>query len=151
MLGAGARAPTVALPDAGTGQTRTAPAPEGPTVLVFFKTTCPVCRMTAPKVQALADAGVRVVAVGEDPPEALRRYAKECDLRVPTVREPAPYATSTAFGLHTVPSLFLVDADGTVLDATASWDRDAWNRLAERAGVGAISYESDGLPPQRPG
>ena len=37
----------------------------GPVVLAFFKTTCPVCQMAAPKVQALADAGIRVVAVGE--------------------------------------------------------------------------------------
>jgi hypothetical protein len=38
-----------------------------------------------------------------------------------------------------------------VRDAVVSWDRDAWNRLAEEAGGARVSEDGDGLPPFRPG
>jgi peroxiredoxin len=151
MLAPGDRAPTLDLPDASTGESVTDPWREGPVVLAFFKTTCPVCQMAAPKVQALADSGVRVVAVGEDPPPELRSYAERHGQRVTTLSEPAPYPMSDAFGIDTVPTMFLVDDDGTVRDAVVSWDRDAWNRFAEEAGGAPVSEDGDGLPPYRPG
>jgi peroxiredoxin len=151
MLGPGDRAPTLSLPDAATGDPVTDPWRDGSVVLAFFKTTCPVCQMAAPKVQALADTGARVMAVGEDPPPKIASYSDSYGQKVPTLSEPAPYDVSNAYGLETVPSLVLVDDDGTIQDAVESWDRDAWNRLAQTAGAPPISDEGDGLPPFRPG
>jgi peroxiredoxin len=151
MIEPGDRAPAIDLPDASSGEPVVDPWRAGPVVLAFFKTTCPVCQMAAPKVQALADAGIRVVAVGEDPPPAIRSYADRYGQKVTTLTEPAPYPASDAFGIDTVPTLFLVDGDGTVRDAVVSWDRDAWNRLAESAGGAPVSDQRDGLPPFRPG
>ena len=147
----GAGAPPIDLPDAATGESVADPWQRGQVVLAFFKTTCPVCQMAAPKVQALADAGVRVVAVGEDPPPAIQAYADRYGHQVPTVSEQAPYPVSDAYGIDTVPTLFLVDEDGSVRDAVVSWDRDGWNRLATAAGAPPVSDETDGLPPFRPG
>jgi peroxiredoxin len=151
MLATGDRAPSLELPDAATGESVTDPWREGPVVLAFFKTTCPVCQMAASKVQALAESGVRVVAVGEDEPAAIRSYADRHGQKVTTLSETAPYPASDAFGIDTVPTLFRVDEDGIVGDAVVSWDRDAWNRFAEAAGGAAVSEEADGLPPFRPG
>ncbi|MFL6242770.1 MAG: TlpA family protein disulfide reductase [Acidimicrobiia bacterium] len=151
MLAPGDRAPSLELPDAVTGESVTDPWREGPVVLAFFKTTCPVCQMAAPKVQALAEAGVRVVAIGEDAPPEIRSYADRHGQKVTTLSEPAPYPASDAFGIDTVPTLFRVDEDGIVGDAVVSWDRDAWNRFAEAAGGAAVSEDGDGLPPFRPG
>jgi peroxiredoxin len=151
MLEPGDRAPALSLSDAGTGEPVADPWRDGPVVLAFFKTTCPVCQMAAPKVQALADAGVRVVAVGEDPPPAIQSYADRYGQKVTTLSEPAPYPVSDAYAIDTVPTLFLVDDDGTVRDVAVSWDRDAWNRLAEAAGASPVSDAADGLPPFRPG
>jgi peroxiredoxin len=151
MLATGDRAPSLELPDAATGESVTDPWREGPVVLAFFKTTCPVCQMAASKVQALAESGVRVVAVGEDAPAEIRSYADRHGQKVTTLSETAPYPASDAFGIDTVPTLFRVDEDGIVGDAVVSWDRDAWNRFAEAAGGAAVSEEGDGLPPFRPG
>ena len=151
MLALGDHAPSLELPDAATGESVTDPWRDGPVVLAFFKTTCPVCQMAAPKVQALAEAGVRVVAVGEDPPPQIRAYAERQGQKVTTLSEPAPYPASDAFGVDTVPTLFSVDENGTVRDAVVSWDRAEWNRFAEAAGGAAVSEEGDGLPPFRPG
>ena len=151
MLGVGARAPSFALPDAFSGEPVGDPWAEGTTVLAFFKVTCPVCHMVAPKVTALAEGGARVLAVGQDPPAALVRYADERGQRVPTVSEAAPYGLSSAFGVSSVPSLFVVDPGGVVADAVAGWDRDRWNAVAAAVGVPALSAEGDGLPAFRPG
>ena len=125
VLAPGDHAPTLDLPDASTGEPVTDPWRQGPVVLAFFKTTCPVCQMAAPKVQTLAETGVRVVAVGEDPPPELRSYAERHGQNVTTVSEPAPYPVSDAFCINTAPPLFLVGEDGTVRGAVVSWDRDA--------------------------
>ena len=151
MLALGDSAPSLELPDAATGESVTDPWRECPVVLAFFKTTCPVCQMAAPKVQALAEAGVRVVAVGEDPPAAIQTYADRHGQKVTTLSEPAPYPASNAFGIDTVPTLFRVDEDGAVRDTVVSWNRAEWNRFAEAAGGAAVSDEGDGLPPFRPG
>jgi thiol-disulfide isomerase/thioredoxin len=147
----GAGAPPIDLPDAETGESVVDPWREGPVVLAFFKTTCPVCQMAAPKVQALAEAGVRVVAVGEDPPAEIQAYAGRYGQKVTNLSEPSPYPASDAYGIDTVPTLVLVDEDGTVRDAVVSWDRDGWNRLAAAAGAPPVSDETDGLPAFRPG
>ncbi len=150
-LKAGDRAPSFYLPDATTDETVSNPWQDGPVVLAFFKVTCPVCQMVAPMVQALADAGVRVVAIGEDPSPKLRAYADRYGQKVPTVSEPPPYRVSTAYGVSAVPTVFLVDEEGVIKEAVGSWDRERWNRLAAAAGARPISHEGDGLPSFRPG
>jgi len=151
VIAAGAAAPSFTLPDAVTGEAVTDPWLAGRTVVVFFKVTCPVCKMVAPPLTALAEGGARVVAVGEDPPAALARYAREEGQRVPTVSEAAPYPVSEAFGITSVPTLFLVEPDGIVAEAVGGWDRARWNAVAAACGAPAISDEGDGLPVFRPG
>ena len=151
VLAAGDQAPSFTLTDAGTGEAVTDPWTTGPTVLAFFKVSCPVCHMVAPKVAALAEAGLRVVAVGEDPPAALVAYARDRGQPVPTLSEPRPFEVSSAYGLVSVPTLYLVGQDGVIADVVAGWDRDGWNRLAAAAGAGAVSHDGDGLPIFRPG
>ena len=151
MLRPGDQAPQLHLPDIDTGQTVDDPWRQSPVVLAFFKSTCPVCQMTAPMVRAMADGGARVVAVGEDPRPTLVDFRARFDQHVPTVSEPAPYRVSSAYGLETVPSVFLVGGDGLVLDAVGGWDREGWNRVATAAGGAPVSAAGDGLPVFRPG
>jgi peroxiredoxin len=147
----GDRAPTFILPDIASGEDVTNPWTGGPVVLAFFKVTCPVCQMAAPKVQALADGGLHVVGIGEDPPAALAAYADRYGQAVQTLSEPRPYRVSDAYGLTTVPTLVLVGADGVVQDTVVGWDRAKWNALATVAGGPPVSKEGDGLPSFRPG
>jgi thiol-disulfide isomerase/thioredoxin len=131
---------------------------DGPLAVVFYKVTCPVCQMAAPKVDLMAKkyAG-RVVGVGQDPPDALERFGREFGMDVPAVPDLPPYDASNAYGIETVPTLFVIDGDGTVADSVVSWDRDGYNRasarLAELLGVepATVSEPTDGLPSFRPG
>ncbi len=130
----------------------------GPTALVFYKVTCPVCQMSAPKVNVMADAYPgRVVPVGQDPPDELERFGRGFGMNVPAMPDLPPYDVSNAYGIDTVPTLFVLDRSGKVADAVVSWDRAGYNRasgrLAELLGVEPVmvSDSSDGLPPFRPG
>jgi thiol-disulfide isomerase/thioredoxin len=141
-----------------------APAPpiagasaDGPHALVFYKVTCPVCQMAAPKLQALGDAFPdRVIAVGQDAPDLLSGFGDEYGMRLPVLVDLAPYEASEAYGVRTVPTLFLVN-DGTVLDTVEGWDREGVNRVAgrlaelTRSPYRPVSEPGDGLPPFRPG
>lgn len=131
---------------------------EGPVALVFYKVTCPVCQMAAPKIDTMAGSYPgRVVGVGQDPPDELERFGREFGMDIPTVADLPPYDVSNAYGIETVPTLFVIDGAGVVADAVVSWDRAGYNRvstrLAELLGVEpvTVSDSSDGLPPFRPG
>lgn len=149
----GEAAPTFRLDDIATGELVTNPwqGGGGPVALAFFKVTCPVCQMAAPMVQALADAGVRVTAIGEDPAPKLAAFAEQWGQRVPTVSEPPPYRVSDAYGVRTVPTVFLVGEGGVIVEIAQGWDRERWNAIAVAAGGAPISADGDGLPIFRPG
>jgi len=131
---------------------------DAPRVLFFYKVTCPVCQMAAPKVEAFEQAYPgRIVGIGEDPPQKLAAFARDHGTTFRVVPDLAPYPLSTAFGLRTVPTTFLVDVDGTILDTVEAWDREGLNRVSRRLSelVGApyapISEAADGLPRFKPG
>src|SRR5262245_22080270 len=148
-LAVGSLAP--ALPEAAVGG-------DGPHAVVFYKVTCPVCQMAAPKLRALEEAYPgRVIAVGQDPPSRLEAFDREFGLGIPSITDDTPYRLSDAFGIEVVPSVFVLDAGGRVQDVVESWDREGLNRaskrLAELTGLpyAPVSDPADGLPSFRPG
>ena len=131
---------------------------KGPVALWFYKVTCPVCQMAAPKAEVLSQAYPgRVRGVGQDPEPKLASFAEEFGQRFETQPDLPPYPTSDAYGIRVVPTAVLVDREGTVRDVVESWDREGVNRLAgalaELTGSPAVtvSQAGDGLPPFRPG
>jgi peroxiredoxin len=130
----------------------------GPRVVFFYKVTCPVCQMAAPKVQRFEQAYPgRIVGVGEDPEQELGAFGQRFGLTFPSLTDFPPYELSNAYGIRTVPTTFLVGSDGMILRTVESWDRVALNELsgalAELSGsaYAPISEPADGLPPFRPG
>ena len=130
----------------------------GPMALFFFKVTCPVCRMAAPKAAAFAEAYQgRIVGVGEDPAPQVTTFSHETGMGFDAVSDPAPYPASDAYGIEVVPTLFVVDGDGRIVESVESWDRDGYNRASHAlAGLTGLPYReisagADGLPAFRPG
>jgi len=152
MLSVGDKAPSFTLPAIDGGEEVTDPWTQGPTVLAFFKVSCPVCKMVAPMLTKLSEGGARVVAVGQDPPETIARYRDSQGQWVPSVSEPPPYEVSEAYGLEAVPTLYLVGPDGAIEQALPGWNRETWNELAATLGLAEpLSTPDDGLRPFRPG
>ena len=152
MLSVGDKAPSFTLPAADGGGDVTDPWTEGRTVVAFFKVSCPVCKMVAPMLTKLSEGGARVVAIGEDPADAITKYNEAQGQRVPSLSQGPPYKVSAAYDLEAVPSLFLVTPDGEIEQAIGGWNRDVWNQLAADLGLSEpLSTPDDGLRPFRPG
>lgn len=152
MLSVGDKAPSFTLPAVEGGDEVTDPWTEGPTVVAFFKVSCPVCKMVAPMLTKLSEGGARVIAIGEDPPAAITAYNEATNQRVPALSQGPPYSVSAAYGLEAVPSIFLIGEDGEIQQAIGGWNRATWNALAADVGVSEpLSTPDDGLRPFRPG
>jgi len=129
----------------------------GPTALFFYKVTCPVCQLAAPKVEAFERAYPgRIHGIGQDEPGKLSAFADRFGMTFPSVSDGPDYPLSQAFGIRVVPTMALVDR-GVVAGLVESWDRDGLNdlsrQLAELTGApySPISEPGDGLPVFRPG
>jgi hypothetical protein len=125
--------------------------------VLFYKVTCPTCQIAAPAAQRLRRAFPgRFVAIGQDPPEKLDAFDRQFETDLGSVSDQPPYEVSDAYGIRTVPTVFVLDG-GRVDTVVESWDRDGWNRAASRLGEltgegpQTVSAEGDGLPPFRPG
>ncbi len=130
---------------------------DGATALLFYKVTCPTCQVAAPAAERLHQAAPeRFVAVAQDPPERIEEFARAYGTTFESIPDTEPYELSNAYGVRTVPTLFVVNGD-RVEDVVESWDREGWNRAAAFLGrlagasLPAVSEEGDGLPPFRPG
>ena len=151
MLTAGDKAPSFTL-QAVDGETVTDPWTDGEVVLTFFKVSCPVCKMVAPMLTKLAEGGVRVIAIGQDPPDAITKFNEAENQQVAALTEPAPYAVSESFDLEAVPTMFRIGEDGVIVDALPGWNRQSWNAMAAAVGLSEpLSTPDDGLRPFRPG
>lgn len=127
-----------------------------PVVLAFFKATCPVCQMAFPVYgeleRGLRQAGVPVVAVAQERPDVARPWLEERRFEGEVLDDASDdYAVSAAYGLRAVPTVVLVEPDGTVGMVVEGWDRNGVNRVAARFGAEPVSTPDDGLPPFKPG
>lgn len=139
LLRAGEDVPAVRLKEIGGGERSLAQlAAEGGTLLAFFKVSCPVCQFTLPFLERLAAGGaMRVFGVSQDDAKATGRFAQQYGLTFPMLLDQAAagYAASNAFGISSVPSLFLVDGKGTVACASEGFVKSDLLDLGRRAGV----------------
>jgi peroxiredoxin len=153
MLQAGARAPDFRLQDL-NGQTQSLKEilGRGPALLAFFKVSCPVCQFTFPFLQRLHESagGIAIIGVSQDKAEATREYNDEFGVTFPTLLDDAGYSVSNAFGLYTVPSLFLIEPDGTISLAGCGFVKKDLEALGQRLGVPPFR-EGERVPENKPG
>ncbi len=127
-------------------------------ILAFFKESCPTCRLILPRLEALHRAyplpGWRLMGIGQDPPETLRKLTEELGLSFPILAD-RDFASSTAYRLTHVPTLFLIEPDGRIAHILVGFARDdleALSRMiAQRLHVPPHPITQDGDPAFRPG
>jgi peroxiredoxin len=91
----------------------------GPVVAAYFKISCPVCQFTFPFLERLhkrygAD-GVTFFGISQDDSRSTAKFAKEYGVTFPIlIDDENGYVVSNAYGLTSVPTIFLIDTDGTV-------------------------------------
>jgi peroxiredoxin Q/BCP len=154
MLEAGSRAPEFQLADLeGRKQSLQALLGRGPVLLAFFKASCPVCQMTFPFLQRLHESGggVAILGVSQDGAADTRRFNAEYGVTFPMLIDDAGYAVSNAFGLSSVPSLFLIEPDGAISQSWCGFVKKDLEALGQRLGMAALFRADERVPELQPG
>src|SRR5579862_8240569 len=110
----------------------------GPVLLAFYKISCPVCQLTAPYLQRLAaNSTIQVIGISQDDASATRGFLQRFGATFPTLLDLSSedYPASNAYGITSVPSLFLLERDGTIARAFNGFSKRDFEEIGERAGI----------------
>jgi peroxiredoxin len=114
---------------------------EAPVLLAFFKSSCPVCQMTLPFLDRVyrgrTPGSINIYGVSQDDPETTREFCAEFGITFPMLldTEEGGYTASNAYNIAHVPSLFLLDRDGTIAWSLEGFNKREFVALAAQAGV----------------
>ena len=113
--------------------------------MVFVAEECPTSRMTLTRLEpleaVLKTAGGCVVAIHQDERAIAARTMRRCHATYTAVCEPAPYDTAAAYRVATLPTAFLIAADGHIADVVPAQEKGMHNRR--------ITPLSTFVPPRR--
>jgi peroxiredoxin len=134
----------------------------GPVVVAFFKISCPVCQFTFPFLERLyaryGGDGVTFLGISQDEARSTTKFAREYGVTFPIlIDDEDGYLISNAYALTNVPTIFLIESEGTVRVSSTGFDRkDLETIAAELAERNKISltplFRSDEVvPANKPG
>jgi hypothetical protein len=118
-----------------------------PHLVVVVERDCPTSVAT---LRALEASGARMTVVSEGRAEAAAALREEVGLSARLLVEAAPYPVSEAYELISVPTVLLLDGDGTERARVVGWDRLPIAGMAAQAG-GDLSGWGEDLPETKPG
>ena len=134
---------------------------QGPAVVAFFKVSCPVCQFTFPFLERLhqryGSDGVTFLGVSQNDAGDSRKFAKEYGVTFPILLDAKGYPASNAYGLTNVPTIFLIDPDGSVKVSSMGFAKadleTIANTLADRKKISRapLFLASESVPAYKPG
>jgi peroxiredoxin len=126
---------------------------KGPVLLAFFKVSCPVCQLAFPYLERLAASSrFQIVAISQDDDTATLGFRQRFGITFPTLLDQSKegYPASNAFGITSVPSLFLVEKDGEVANSSIGFCKRDLESLGHRASV-QVFLPEDNVPEWKAG
>jgi peroxiredoxin len=139
LLEAGSRAPGFRLERlTGGAATLAELLAGGPVLLAFFKISCPVCQLTFPYLERIHAAGtLPIVGISQNDAEDTRDFNREFGVTFPTLldSEDDDFPASNAYGISSVPTMFLVEPDGIIANVIEGWRKREMEALASRTGA----------------
>lgn len=134
---------------------------KGPVVAAFFKVSCPVCQFTFPFLERLyqryGKEGVTFLGISQNDAGDSKKFAQQYGVTFPTLLDAKGYPASNAYGLTNVPTIFLIDTDGTVKVSSMGFskaDLEAMaNALADRKRISRapVFLPGESVPAYKPG
>jgi peroxiredoxin len=135
----------------------------GPVLAAFFKISCPVCQFTFPFLERIylryGGDNVTFLGISQDDPGATKDFVKEFGITFPMLLDEKQkgYPASNAYGLTSVPTIFLIETDGTVRISCMGFDKkdleSIARELAERQKIApaALFRLDESVPAHKPG
>ena len=133
----------------------------GPVVAAFFKISCPVCQFTFPFLERLykryGGDSVTFLGISQDDARATKEFAREYGVTFPMALDEKGYPASNAYGLTSVPTIFLIDTDGTARVSSMGFDKKdletIGSELAQRKKIPgtALFNPGESVPANKPG
>jgi peroxiredoxin len=133
----------------------------GPVVAAFFKVSCPVCQFTFPFLERLykryGGDGVTFLGISQDDARATQNFAKEYGMTFPLLLDDNGYPVSNAYGLTNVPTIFLIDTDGTVKVSSMGFDKKDLEKIAahlaerKKISLAPLFHPDEVVPANKPG
>jgi peroxiredoxin len=129
----------------------------------FFKISCPVCQFTFPFLERIylryGGDNVTFLGISQDDPGATKDFVKEFGITFPMLLDEKQkgYPASNAYGLTSVPTIFLIETDGTVRISCMGFDKkdleSIARELAERQKIApaALFRLDESVPAHKPG
>jgi len=121
-----------------------------PSLLVFFETDCPTCRLTVPYLNKLAQQTAAVIGISQDSEALTQNFIREMSISFPVTID-RDLEISQAYDPMAVPTLVLVDGAGTVLKTQIGFDKAELNAIAAELGAPPVADAYDGAPASKPG
>jgi peroxiredoxin len=133
----------------------------GPMVVAFFKISCPVCQFTFPFLQRIyerfAGNNISVIGISQDDASSTREFNDEYGVKFPTLLDGPGYPASNAYGLTSVPTVFLILPDGTVKVTCMGFDKAGLEQIAaklsehHKIAAAPVFQPGENVPAYRPG
>jgi peroxiredoxin len=136
---------------------------QAPVVAAFFKVSCPVCQFTFPFLERLhkryGGDGVTFLGISQDDARETKEFAKKFGVTFAMLLDEKQkgYPASNAYGLTNVPTIFLIETDGTVRISCTGFDKkdleSIAGALAERKKIvpAALFRPDESVPAHKPG
>jgi peroxiredoxin len=146
-LEAGAKAPEISLKSThDRAFSLNAERIKAPVIMAFFKVECPTCQYAFPFLERIAKAYPRdkvlLVGISQNTHDDTVAFARRYGVTFPIMLDDAKkYPASNAFGLESVPSIFMVSQAGTVEFSIIGWDKKEISNLNE------LAAKAVGMPP----
>ena len=135
----------------------------GPVLAAFFKISCPVCQFTFPFLQRLYERygseDVTFLGISQDDAKATVGFAKQYGITFPIALDEKEkgYPASNAYGLTNVPTVFLIEPEGTVRVSSMGFVKNDLEQIAatlaerRKTAPAALFRPNESVPANRPG
>lgn len=130
-------------------------------VFAFFKENCPTCQLAAPFLEKIAahhrgDANILFWGVAQEDKPKAQEFNQRYGIKFPVLLDQAPYKVSSSYDLTTVPTVFVVDDQGKIVQTTEGFVKKEYEELAKRLGQASGKSKLDvfagaSVPELKPG
>jgi cytochrome c biogenesis protein CcmG/thiol:disulfide interchange protein DsbE len=135
---------------------------KSPVVAAFFKVSCPVCQFTFPFLERLHQRygkAATFLGISQDDAKATNKFINEYGVTFPVALDESGknYPASNAYGLTNVPTVFLIEPDGTIKVVSNGFNRKELEEIAaalaesQQSAPAALFRSDERIPDHKPG